>query len=76
LKKNPFGITKDGIPVDQYTLNNKSGMKVQIITYGGIITAIEVPDRDGKVLDITLGFKKLSDYEKSSPYFGALIGRY
>ena len=76
IEKNPFGITKDGIPVDQYTLNNKSGMKVQIITYGGIITAIEVPDRDGKVLDVTLGFKKLGDYEKRSPYFGALIGRY
>ena len=76
IEKNSFGITKDGIPVDQYTLNNKSGMKVQIITYGGIITAIEVPDRDGKVLDVTLGFKKLGDYEKRSPYFGALIGRY
>jgi aldose 1-epimerase len=76
IEKNPFGMTKDGIPVDQYTLNNKSGMKVQIITYGGIITSIEVPDRDGKVLDVTLGFKKLGDYEKRSPYFGALIGRY
>ena len=51
-------------------------MKVQIITYGGIITTIEVPDRDGKTLDVVLGLKKLSDYEESSPYFGALIGRY
>lgn len=76
IEKKPFGITKNNIHVDQYILSYSSGMSVQIITYGGIITAIKVPDRDGKALDITLGFKKLSDYEKSSPYFGAIIGRF
>tara|TARA_A100001011_G_scaffold169931_1_gene178848 strand:+ start:253 stop:1389 length:1137 start_codon:yes stop_codon:yes gene_type:complete len=76
IEKKPFGITKDGIPVEEYILKNSSEMSVQIITYGGIITAIKVPDRDGKVLDVTLGFETLSEYEKSSPYFGALIGRY
>ncbi len=76
IEKKPFGITKDQIPVEEYILKNSSEMSVQIITYGGIITAIKVPDRDGKILDVTLGFEKLSDYEKRSPYFGALIGRY
>jgi aldose 1-epimerase len=51
-------------------------MRVQIITFGGIITTIEVPDKNGEIQDVALGFKTLKDYEESSPYFGALIGRF
>ena len=58
-----------------YTLTNAHGMKAKIITYGGIITELDVPDRNGKMGDVVLGFDNLKSYLASSPYFGALIGR-
>ena len=76
IYKDHFGETTDGKSVERYTLSNPSGMRVQIITFGGIITTIEVPDKNGEIQDVALGFKTLKDYEKSSPYFGALIGRF
>ena len=72
----PFG-TSDGKPVTLYTFKNKSGMEVRIMNYGGIITHLFVPDRQGKIEDIVLGFDNLDDYlTKSPPYFGAIVGRY
>ena len=71
-----YGTTADGIEVDEYTLANANGMEVKIITYGGIITSIRVPDRDGNLANVTLGFDNLHDYETRNPYFGAIIGRY
>jgi aldose 1-epimerase len=71
-----YGTTADGVEVDEYTLTNDNGMEVKIITYGGIITSIRVPDRDGNLANVTLGFDNLSDYETRNPYFGAIIGRY
>jgi aldose 1-epimerase len=62
--------------VDRYTLSNAAGMQVEIITYGGIITSMKVPNAAGGLNDVVLGYDSLSDYEKGSPYFGALIGRY
>lgn len=76
IEKESFGTTQDGRDVERYTLVNSGGMRVQILTYGGIITSLEVPNRAGKLQDVVLGYDQLSDYEKSSPYFGALIGRY
>ena len=76
VQKQDFGKTPDGTPVDLYTLANASGMKVSIMTYGGIITQLHVPDRQGKSADVTLGFDSLDGYLKGHPYFGALIGRY
>jgi aldose 1-epimerase len=72
----PFGTTTEGQKVTQYTLTNAKGSSVSIINYGGIVTSLKVPDRNGKFSDVVLGFKTLADYEKKSPYFGALIGRY
>lgn len=66
----------DGQEVTQYTLKNDNGLIVKIINYGGIITEIHTPDKDGEIADITLGFDSLEEYIKSSPYFGATIGRY
>ncbi|MFT4031015.1 MAG: aldose epimerase family protein [Siphonobacter sp.] len=66
----------DGQAVDLYTLRNKEGMTVKITNYGGIITSIEVPDKEGNMGDIVLGFDSLSGYLQEVPYFGALIGRY
>ncbi|NBZ96088.1 MAG: galactose mutarotase [Proteobacteria bacterium] len=72
----PFGTTSRGGKVTQHTLINAKGASVSIITYGGIVTSLKVPDRNGKLADVVLGFKTLSEYEKKSPYFGCLVGRY
>jgi aldose 1-epimerase len=71
-----YGITADGIPVEEYTLTNAHHMEVKIITYGGIITSIKVPDRKGQFTNVVLGFDNLQDYEAKSPYFGCITGRY
>ena len=73
----PFGTMPDGTPVEVFTLKNAGGMEVRAINYGGIITALRVPDRAGKVDDVVLGFDRLEDYlTKNDPFFGAIIGRY
>jgi aldose 1-epimerase len=72
----PFGTLPDGRQVSQYTLRNGKGMLVRILDFGGIITEIHVPDRDGRFADVALGFDTLEPYLGESPYFGALIGRY
>ena len=76
IEKSDFGITQSGDLIEKYTLKNQKGMKVDIITYGGIITNWTAPDRKGNYRDVVLGYDKLSDYEANNPYFGALIGRY
>jgi aldose 1-epimerase len=76
IQSTPFG-TADGVPVTLYTFKNKSGLEVRIMNYGGIITHLFVPDRQGKIEDIVLGFDNLDDYlTKLPPYFGAIVGRY
>ena len=76
IEKSPFGTTVEGIDVNEYTLSNQQGMEVSIINYGGIITSWTAKDKNGVYEDIVLGFNELSEYEKESPYFGAIIGRY
>ncbi|HYY27899.1 MAG TPA: aldose epimerase family protein [Chthoniobacterales bacterium] len=75
-EKRLFGTLSDGSKVDKYSFTNSRGMKVSVLTYGGIIQEIIVPDRNGVLGDVTLGFDKLQDYVSRSPYFGAIIGRY
>jgi aldose 1-epimerase len=72
----PFGKTKDGAAVEQFTLTNASGASVRFLSLGGIITEINVPDRNGRLGNVVLGLKSVAEYEEKSPYFGALIGRY
>jgi len=62
--------------VRQYTLKNTHGMELRVLDYGGIIASLAVPDRTGRVDDVVLGFDRLEDYERSSPYYGAIIGRF
>lgn len=71
-----FGNAPDGTPVEKYTLTNSHRMQVGIIAYGGIVQSIKVPDENGHLDDVVLGFDKLADYIGLSPYFGAIIGRY
>ncbi|MDQ2075797.1 aldose epimerase family protein [Marinimicrobium sp. ABcell2] len=70
-----FGHLPDGREVTQFTLCNAHGMEVRLINYGGIVTHLWAPDRDGKLADVVLGYDDLEPYLKDSPYFGALIGR-
>jgi aldose 1-epimerase len=76
IKKQAFGKTEDGKNVDLYTLTNSTGLNAKIMTYGGIVTSLQVPDRNGNFADIVLGCDSLDEYIKGSPYFGALIGRF
>jgi aldose 1-epimerase len=71
----PFGHASDGTPVDLYTLTNGQ-LEARIMTLGGIIVALRVPDRGGKFDDIVLGFDSVDQYTPKVPYFGAIIGRY
>jgi aldose 1-epimerase len=76
IKKEFFGKTPDGKDAYIFTLSNEQGMMTKISNYGGLMTHLMVPDKSGKSADVILGFNALSDYFTSSPYFGALIGRY
>jgi aldose 1-epimerase len=76
LAKEPFGTLADGTAVERYKLTNASGMEVEVITYGGIITAIRAPDRDGRPANVVLGLPTLEDYATKNPYFGTITGRY
>ncbi len=80
ITKEAFGEFK-GQPVELYTLTNNNGVVMKVATYGGTVTELHVPDRNGKSGDIVLGFDNLDgyispEYEKSNPNFGAIIGRY
>jgi aldose 1-epimerase len=75
IEKAAFGTTPDGTPVDLYVLTNSKGMKAKIITYGAILTELHVPDRNGKLADVVLGFDDLQGYLAGHPFFGATVGR-
>jgi len=76
ITRAPYGVTRDGQPVEVFTLRNANGVEARIINYGGTVLSLKVPDRDGRFGDVVLGFDTLADYETKSPYFGCLIGRY
>lgn len=70
-----YGTTKNNEKVTMYTIKNNSNMEVDIINYGGIVTSIRVPDKNGNIDDVVLGYDTLEAYESGDKYFGALIGR-
>lgn len=75
VSKSAFGKLPDGAQVELYTLKNSHSVTVKIMTYGGIITSLQTPDRQGKPGEIQLGFDSLEEYLRGHPYFGALCGR-
>jgi aldose 1-epimerase len=72
----PFGKTPEGKEVSIYTLTNSMGVEARILTYGGIVVSLKVPDQNGVLGDVVLGYDTLADYIKANPYFGCLVGRY
>lgn len=75
VTKSDFGKTDTGEAVELYTMTNANGVIMKVMTYGGIVTELHVPDSEGKTGNVVLGFDNLKDYLKGHPYFGALIGR-
>ena len=71
-----FGTLPDGTSVDIITIRNAPGFELSALTYGCLIVAVKVPDADGKALNVVLGYDGLEPYLHSSPYFGALVGRF
>jgi aldose 1-epimerase len=72
----PYGTTQAGQAVDIYTLTNNHGLRVLVLSYGGVITEIDVPDRRGRLDNIVLGLRTLHEYETLSAHYGAITGRY
>lgn len=76
ISSRPFGTAPDGQKVILYTLTNAKGAVATISNYGGIVTSLTMPDRNGVYGDIVLGYDSLAKYVRDSPYFGCLVGRY
>ncbi len=72
----PYGTMPDGTAVDLYTLGSETGLRAQIITYGGTIVALETPGRRGVRDNVVLALPSLADYRAQNSYLCALVGRY
>lgn len=72
----PFGSTREGAAVHRYTLANAGGMKAQVMTFGATLTSVEVPDRQGRLDNVTLHLDSFADYHAGHPCFGSICGRY
>src|SRR5271170_1606986 len=75
LESRFFGRLPDGESVEAGTMTGPGGLELEAITYGGIVTRLVVPDREGHLADVVLGFNDLDSYLEGHPYFGAIIGR-
>jgi len=72
----PFGIDQIGRPMTLYTLTNKHGASVSVLDFGAHLVSVRVPDRDGKIADVCLGFDTLEEYDHKPGFLGAIVGRY
>jgi aldose 1-epimerase len=75
IEKQAYGKLPDGTPIDAYVLTNAHGMQAKVITYGGLLTELRVPNKSGRAADVVLGFDNLEGYLKGHPYFGSNVGR-
>jgi aldose 1-epimerase len=76
IRKQSFGKTANGEPIDLYFLTNQKGMEVSITNYGAAVVTMRVPDRAAKLADVVLGYDTVQGYENGKAYFGATVGRY
>ena len=75
IEQRTFGRTRDGADVKIYTLTNRAGMSAKVTEYGATLTELWVPDREGKLTDVVLGYERLDDYIAAPFYLGAVLGR-
>ena len=71
-----FGYTRDGREVKQYTMTNQKGMTVVVISYASAVQSVLVPDRDGNLVDVVLGYDTVEGYETDTCFFGNFVGRF
>ncbi|MCM1246634.1 MAG: galactose mutarotase [Roseburia sp.] len=76
VKTEKFGVTKEGEEVTLFTLENKNGMRADLIDFGANVVRLFVPDQNGKLDDVVLGFDDVAGYEENGCFFGSLIGRH
>ena len=76
ITRHDFGMTPDGQPVELYRLTNTQGLVADVMSYGATLVGLHMPDRDGRMLDVIVGFETLDPFTQAHPYFGALVGRY
>ncbi|MBR3763827.1 MAG: galactose mutarotase [Clostridia bacterium] len=76
ITSRPFGVTREGKPVTLFTMTNKSGASVSVTDFGAIVTSIIVPDKNGAMADVTLGFDAFDRYEGDHAFMGDIVGRY
>jgi len=75
VARQPFGHTPEGTPVDLYSLKDGK-IEVGIMTYGGIVVSLRVPDRNGRLDDVVLGCDSVEKYVAQTAHFGGIVGRY
>lgn len=75
-QRKEFGRTKYGEPVFQYNLTNHNGASISFLDYGCTITHIHVPDKNGELKDVCLGFDSIEEYETNRGFFGSIVGRH
>lgn len=75
VSKKPFGMTADGEIVSEYIITNEQGAYVSVLDYGATLRSAFMPDKNGKLIDVILGYDTIEEYEKNTGYFGATIGR-
>lgn len=76
IEKHAFGTTSTGLAVEEYVLSNARGVRAGILSWGGILRTLEIPDRNHDMADVVLGFDSLAPYEARHPYFGTITGRF
>lgn len=76
ISESDFGKTSEGEAVTKYTITNSAGLEMSVINYGGIITSLKIPNKNGEYQDVVLGLDSVSQYETAGTYFGAIIGRF
>jgi aldose 1-epimerase len=76
VQRSRFGETRDGRPVERFTLRGAGGVEVRVLSYGAILQSVLAPDLQGRLADVVLGFDDIAGYERDTQYIGAVVGRY